>query len=68
MEIEEVPTVVLRLTRKDAEHFSHGLSDILCWCRGFRAALGETNPNDPLGVEEVRELRIKLKRALEESK
>lgn len=65
-EIDE-PVVTLRMTKKQAEWACAGLSDLLCWARGFNAAL---RPDDqeraPMGVSEIRELNIALKKALEE--
>jgi len=62
---EAEPTITITLRRSEAEAWSYGLSDLLCWCRGFSAAL---LPDDfqrhPMGVDEARELNIKLKAAL----
>jgi hypothetical protein len=56
-------TVTIRLSRKDAEAISHGLSDLLCWARGFCAG----NPDSshlPLGIDAGRRMNIKLKDAI----
>ena len=62
----ELTPVTIRLSVRDAEKFSHALSDILCWCRGFRAGLGENLSNEPIGDNTLRDLNIKLKDALTE--
>lgn len=57
--------ILLQLSRREAEHFSHGLSDLLCWCRGFNAALPtDSYERQPMGTHEARELNIKIKSAL----
>ena len=60
-------TVTLRLSTRDAERFTHALSDILCWCRGFRAGIGENLSIEPIGDNTLRDLNIKLKDAITES-
>lgn len=61
------PVVALRMTKKQAEWASAGLSDLLCWARGFNAALSpDDHERAPMGVSEIRELNIALKKALEE--
>lgn len=61
------PIVTLRMTKSQAEWLQGGLSDFACWARGFNAAL---HPDDyeraPMGVPEIRELNIALKKALQE--
>ncbi|MCH4542961.1 hypothetical protein [Ochrobactrum sp. A-1] len=60
------PIVTIRMTKKQAEWAQNGLSDIACWVRGFNAAIGDTdNDRKPLGLSEIRELNIALKKALE---
>jgi hypothetical protein len=59
---DDLITVVL--SRKEAERLSHGLSDILCWARGFCAAQPE-NEHLPLGMNETRDMNRKLKGAME---
>jgi hypothetical protein len=57
------------LPKDQAEELSHGLSDFLCWARGYRAGLSDERlEHGPLGVEEVRNLNIKLKSAIEKVK
>lgn len=60
-----IDKITIEIDRKMAEKLSHGLSDILCWTRGFMARSGPDNQYDPIGAEEVREMNIVLKRALE---
>lgn len=58
------PQITITLDPDEAERLSHGLSDLLCWCRGFSAALGENGlDRRPIGIEETREINIKLKKA-----
>jgi hypothetical protein len=60
------PIVTVRMTKRQAEWAQHGLSDIACWSRGFIAALKESESDRaPIGLTEVRELNIALKRAIE---
>jgi hypothetical protein len=61
------PVVTLQLSLSQAESVSSGLSDYLCWARGFMAAKGEDFRFEPLGVETTRELNIALKRAMREA-
>jgi hypothetical protein len=61
-EIDE-PIVTLAMTKRQAEWVASGLSDILCWCRGFNAASPDS-ANAPIGTEEARELNIALKKAI----
>ncbi|WP_164901720.1 hypothetical protein [Neorhizobium lilium] len=62
------PVVTIRMTKRQAEWASAGLADMACWVRGFNAALkdGESD-RSPLGLSEIRELNIALKKALEAS-
>lgn len=61
--------VTVQMTERDAERFSYALSDILCWARGFQAARRGTDLDQdmPIGVDEVRNLNIRLKEALQHS-
>ena len=52
--------ITLTMPIEEAEEISDGLSDILCWCQGFRAAGGKP----PMGEEDARSLNIAIKRAL----
>lgn len=62
------PIVTLRMTKRQAEWAQSGLSDIACWARGFNAALKDgEGDRAPMGITEIRELNIALKKALEEA-
>jgi hypothetical protein len=61
----DLPTVTIQLTMAEAESLSSGLSDLLCWCRGFMAASGDHFSHYPMGVEATRTLNLKLKSAME---
>jgi hypothetical protein len=65
-EVDE-PVVTLAMSKTQAEWVSHGLSDQLCWCNGFNAALSPADDHDrrPMGISQMRELNIALKRAIE---
>lgn len=60
-------TVTLTLSVEDARHFSSGMADLLCWCRGFIAGCPSEHDHHPMGVEETRTLRLKLIRAIEDA-
>lgn len=66
-EIDE-PIVAVRMSLSQAQSVQGGLADILCWSRGFMAAKGEDFHYDPMGVNEIRELNLALKRSIEEAK
>lgn len=60
------PIITLRMTKKQAEWLRDGAADIACWISGFKAGLGPDRQSDaPLGHEEVRELNIALRKAIE---
>lgn len=59
------PIVTLRMSKSQAEYVTAGISDILCWCNGFMAAKGDDNSYLPMGTNQIRELNIALKKALE---
>ncbi|ARO24792.1 hypothetical protein TAL182_CH03047 [Rhizobium sp. TAL182] len=60
------PVVTIRMTKAQAEWAQSGLSDIACWARGFNAALKEgESDRSPMGLSEIRELNIALKKALD---
>lgn len=61
----EPRTVTLKLSVEDARHFSSGMADLLCWCRGFIAGRADDHDSHPMGVEETRSLRLKLLAAIE---
>ena len=59
------PVVTVAMSLSQAEQLSASLSDLLCWCRGFNAALdADQHDRRPMGVEDTRELNIALKRAM----
>lgn len=62
------PIVTLRMSKSQAEYAQSGLSDLLCWCRGFMAGRGEDFHYEPIGVTETRELNIAIKKAIEAAK
>lgn len=60
------PAITLSFSKEAAQRLQAGLSDLLCWCRGFTAASSVMSFGDsPLGVEECRDLNIALKRAID---
>jgi hypothetical protein len=63
-EIDE-PIITLRMTKTQAETVSWAMSDLLCWCRGYMAGIGDETQHAPMGVAEVRELRIALNKAIQ---
>ncbi len=58
------PVVELRLLKSEADELSWALSDLLCWHRGYAAAMGDNTENAPMGVGQLRELRIALNKAI----
>ena len=66
------PILSLRMSAAYGERLSHGLSDLLCWARGFNAALGPDQiDRAPFGIEWVRRVRETLtqaQRAAEQAK
>lgn len=61
--------IIITLDKGLAERLSLGLSDLLCWCAGFNAALSPSEDHDrrPMGMFAAREINIAIKRAMEES-
>lgn len=59
--------VYIVLTDAEADRFSGGLSDVLCWLRGWNAARSGTDLSDnaPIGIEALRDLNLKIKAARE---
>lgn len=53
-------TVTITLSLNEAEQISNGLADLLCWIRGFEAAIPEDIDRHPMGAEAVRRIRLKL--------
>lgn len=64
--MSERKTVVLALTKAEAERFSHGISDIACIIQGIEIAKPKT-ASLFLGRDQIRDLNIKLKQAIKES-
>lgn len=56
--------VKIAMTMEQAETLSNGMSDLLCWVRGYMAASDALDGNGPIGQDEVREMRILLQSAM----
>lgn len=56
--------VTITLSRERADRLSNGMADLLCWCRGFRAAIGPDTEREPFGDWAAREMNIELKDAI----
>lgn len=57
--------VSIELTVEEAERLRDGMADLLCWCDGFKAGLGDDRLDRfPMGVETTRDMNIKLKSAI----
>ncbi len=59
-EVDE-PIVVISMSLSQAECFQDGMSDLLCWVRGYMSAKNGDSDYDPMGTREIRELNIALK-------
>jgi hypothetical protein len=61
--------VTVRMSMEEAETLSAAMSDLLCWCAGFNAALSpsEDHHRRPYGVNAARELNIKIKSAMDQA-
>ena len=57
--------ITITLNPEEAERIEAGLSDLLCWCAGFNAALSPSEDHDrrPYGVSAARDINIKIKSA-----
>jgi len=65
-ETEQVVTV--KLSKRQAEWVSNGMSDLLCWARGFNAALhDDETERAPIGITEIREFRLHLLGQIEDA-
>lgn len=63
---ESKPKVTIQMSMDEAERLSNGMSDLLCWCTGFSAALGVDDlDREPMGVNQTRDVRIKLMKAMD---
>lgn len=61
-------TVVITLPLDEAKRISAGLADLLCWCRGFKAAQREDDYDcGPLGISETRDFSAELKGAIDKA-
>ena len=62
-------SILLKIAVEDAEEFRERFADLLCWHAGYAAAREnmDSSENDPMGVGAVREMNIRLKRAIEET-
>ncbi|WP_298704555.1 hypothetical protein [uncultured Variovorax sp.] len=58
------PGLALRFTTDRAAVLSEGMSDLLCWCAGFSAAISHEPDRHPYGVEAVRIVREELRAAV----
>lgn len=56
-------SVSIDLDDEDAERIEHGICDLLCWLRGYRAARPDQVDDHPIGVSALRELSLALKDA-----
>lgn len=56
--------VTIHLSFSEADALSFDLSDLLCWHRGYAAAMGGNTENAPMGVEAACKLNLKLKEAM----
>lgn len=54
------PGLLLPITVAQAERFSSGMADLLCWARGFMAARPDDSDSHPMGVNRTRDLRLAL--------
>lgn len=55
--------VSLTIHQDDAESLSLALSDLLCWCAGYRAGQPDSE-HHPMGIQAARTINMALKRAL----
>ncbi|MGP4849582.1 hypothetical protein ACTXGQ_36135, partial [Marinobacter sp. 1Y8] len=52
--------LLLPITLAQADRFSSGMADLLCWARGFMAARPDDSDSHPMGVNQTRDLRLAL--------
>lgn len=63
------PVVILSMSKSQAEWVRDGLADVACWISGFKAGIGPDRASEaPMGHDEVRELNIALRKAIEEAR
>lgn len=67
IEVERLPgRVRFTMADDDVESLQSGLSDLLCWLRGYQAAAKKSaRTHSPMGIEAARELNIALRRGME---
>lgn len=62
----EVRTVTITMSLDEAKRISAGLADLLCWCRGFKAAQREDDYDcGPLGIPQTRDISAEMKSAID---
>lgn len=60
------PIVTVEMPLSGAKALSEAISDLLCWSRGFIAAIPDDVSRHPMGIEEIREFRIRLNNEIKE--
>lgn len=57
--------ITITMSREEALDLRAGLADLLCWCAGFTAALGDDEQDHaPYGVSQTRTVSLKIIDAL----
>lgn len=56
--------ITIEIGEDEIEEICLGLSDLLCWCRGFKAAAPEDADRHPLGVWAARNIKDRLREEL----
>lgn len=60
--------VTLEMTVEQAERFRDSMADVICWSRGFHAGLGPDRRSEgPMNIDDLSDLNIKLKSAIEKA-
>ncbi|ACL58496.1 hypothetical protein [Methylobacterium nodulans] len=62
------PLAVIRMTIVQAERLTAAMSELLAWCEGFRAALGDDPTRQPPGIEHAFAARNLIRTALHEAR
>ncbi|MDR3488739.1 MAG: hypothetical protein P4M05_28030 [Bradyrhizobium sp.] len=58
------PIIAIHMRAEHAKVLSNMISDLLCWSRGFRAALGPDEcDRAPMGLDAVRTIRMAIQKA-----
>lgn len=60
--------VLVSLPLAEAEEIAFGMADLLCWHRGYGAGRKFDGSTDPMGVEQVRTMRIALDGAIRQAR